>query len=1162
MLTDHSLRARVEQTILHYNRPNLSSGEKQLFELVRELWSELNKSSSEEVPVVEKGKQNASRDSCVEEYYAMLNETFRMLGADYQENITLLTQLLGKLFGATCALYNRLDGDILSSIGQWSVPEGYNPVDRPEGHICYDVIQNAKDQMLVISNLPDTIYAVSDPNVKQYGLKTYIGKAVFSNGNAVGALCALYQGDMVPGDSFQTLMNIISNAIGVEETRRKSYQALLETEEKLQALINATPDVICFKDASGRWIQANDSILKLYHLQHVDYRMKSDSELLQHTSGIFKQAFNDCTSTDEMAWKTGGQIRVEELVSDIHGNHHRYDVIKVPLFNDDNSRKGLVVFGRDITQLKEAQVSDEFLSQASLAFLEMDDNENIYDFIGLKIAELAQNCIVLVTSFDENTQVMTSQSLFGIHKMLDKVLKVIGQHPVGMSVKLTPERKQEVLLQKLTTRKDLFELLSGALNKFTCNALEKIFDIGTIYEMGFARRNYLLGDVTIITPSNYQLEKVKIIESFVKIASVALHRRLVIKDVQNSEESYRGLFNSITSAVYIMNRQGNFLDVNKGAEAMYGYPKERFIGHTPAFLSAPGKNDLVDVPGRLMRTFEGKSQVFEFWGLRSNGEIFPKEVRFYPGKYFGQEAVIVVANDITEQYQMISQLVKSKEIALENLQKTNSIIKAFPDSVFIFNSKGELLESFSDDEKNKTLTQAMNFYSAPHADIRLQEVVALTLLNISQVLKTGQLHKYEFTLEENHTLKYFGATMVKLNDEKVLSVVSNTTEKMELIDALFKAKEKAEESDRLKTAFLHNISHEIRTPMNGIVGFSNLITQPGINENDLHEYNAVINSCSNQLLSIITDIVNIATLEAGQEKVSESVVNLNEMLHLIYYQLIAKASEKNIQLAYSTALKDADALVITDETKLTQILSNLINNAIKFTDKGNIKYGYVKDGDFLKFTIEDNGIGIPEDMHEAVFERFRQATNNLAGNFGGTGLGLSISKSYVELLGGKIWLESELNKGTVFYFTIPYKSATHAVFHNEETNDSAMNNIPSGVTILIAEDEIFNFRLLEAMLSPFEFQILHAVDGTEAVQMCRENDAIALVLMDLKMPGISGFEATRQIRRIKPGLTIIAQSALTLQGDKESALTAGCNDYIAKPINQDVLISLLGKYLK
>lgn len=350
--------------------------------------------------------------------------------------------------------------------------------------------------------------------------------------------------------------------------------------------------------------------------------------------------------------------------------------------------------------------------------------------------------------------------------------------------------------------------------------------------------------------------------------------------------------------------------------------------------------------------------------------------------------------------------------------------------------------------------------------------------------------------------------------------------------------------------------------MNGIVGFSNLITQPGINENDLHEYNAVINSCSNQLLSIITDIVNIATLEAGQEKVSESVVNLNEMLHLIYYQLIAKASEKNIQLAYSTALKDADALVITDETKLTQILSNLINNAIKFTDKGNIKYGYVKDGDFLKFTIEDNGIGIPEDMHEAVFERFRQATNNLAGNFGGTGLGLSISKSYVELLGGKIWLESELNKGTVFYFTIPYKSATHAVYHNEETNDSAMNNIPPGVTILIAEDEIFNFRLLEAMLSPFEFQILHAVDGTEAVQMCRENDAIALVLMDLKMPGISGFEATRQIRRIKPGLTIIAQSALTLQGDKESALTAGCNDYIAKPINQDVLISLLGKYLK
>ncbi|NTW23863.1 MAG: response regulator, partial [Lentimicrobium sp.] len=487
------------------------------------------------------------------------------------------------------------------------------------------------------------------------------------------------------------------------------------------------------------------------------------------------------------------------------------------------------------------------------------------------------------------------------------------------------------------------------------------------------------------------------------------------------------------SSVYIMNKDGHFVDVNDGAVAMYGYPRERFIGNSPEFLGAPGKNESVDVVALHKKALAGVPQVFEFWGLRSNGEVFPKEVRFYKGKHLGEDVVIVIANDITEQYNIISQLVE--------------------------------------------------------------------------------------------------------------------------------AKEKAEESDRLKTSFLHNISHEIRTPMNGIVGFSALLTQPGIPQNDIFEYHSIINSCSNQLLSIISDIVSIATLEAGQEKVREAPVNLNELLHVVYYQLVSKATEKNLRLSYSTNLTENQALIISDETKLNQVLTNLINNAIKFTEKGGIHISYMPEGQFLKFCVEDSGIGIPEEMQEVIFDRFRQANMATSRNSGGTGLGLSISKSYIELLGGKIWLESNRMTGTKFYFTIPYKPS--GIKPSEvlpEVIDSAILSLDNK-TILIVEDELNNYKLLVKMLQQFNFNILWAENGGDAVKTCAEKAEIDLVLMDLKMPGMDGFEASIQIKKIRPALPIIAQSALALAGDRINALKAGCDDYISKPIRKDLLISKVNKYL-
>ena len=258
------------------------------------------------------------------------------------------------------------------------------------------------------------------------------------------------------------------------------------------------------------------------------------------------------------------------------------------------------------------------------------------------------------------------------------------------------------------------------------------------------------------------------------------------------------------------------------------------------------------------------------------------------------------------------------------------------------------------------------------------------------------------------------------NPIALIGVAIDITELKKNAVELMAAKEKAEENDRLKTAFLHNISHEVRTPMNSIVGFSDLLADPDTLPEERKHFTEIIIQNSNQLLSIINDIVNIATIEAGQEKAIINPVNINSICNLVYEQFFQKAKSQNIVLVFNNYLPNEESDIMTDGTKLTQILTNLINNALKFTEEGYIELGYSVEGDYLKFFVKDTGIGIPQEKHEEIFKRFSQL--NLAKNYQyrGSGLGLSISKAYVELLGGKIWIQSLPGNGSTFYFTIPY----------------------------------------------------------------------------------------------------------------------------------------------
>jgi len=359
------------------------------------------------------------------------------------------------------------------------------------------------------------------------------------------------------------------------------------------------------------------------------------------------------------------------------------------------------------------------------------------------------------------------------------------------------------------------------------------------------------------------------------------------------------------------------------------------------------------------------------------------------------------------------------------------------------------------------------------------------------------------------------------------------------------------------------MSHEIRTPMNGILGFARLLQEPKLSGEEQQEYIRIIANSGVRMLNIINDIIDISKIESGQMKVGVQESNINEQIEYIYTFFKPEVERKGLQFSLRNSLSSKESIIKTDREKVFAILTNLVKNAIKFCDNGSIELGYVKKGSNLEFFVRDTGIGILQDRQQAIFERFIQADISDKRAFQGAGLGLTITKAYVEMLGGKIWLESEPGKGSTFYFTLPYITRLEEKVSVEEVGlGEGKETLNKKLKILIAEDDEISEKLITILVNPFRKEVLIANSGVEAVETCRNNPDIDLVLMDIQMPGLNGYEATRQIRQFNKDIIIIAQTAFGLIGDREKALEAGCNDYIAKPLDLNLLKKLIRDYFK
>lgn len=347
--------------------------------------------------------------------------------------------------------------------------------------------------------------------------------------------------------------------------------------------------------------------------------------------------------------------------------------------------------------------------------------------------------------------------------------------------------------------------------------------------------------------------------------------------------------------------------------------------------------------------------------------------------------------------------------------------------------------------------------------------------------------------------------------------------------------------------------------MNGILGFTDLLKESNLTAAEKEKFIGVIERSGNRLLNTVNDLIDFSKIEAGQMKVSVSSVDINELTEQLYTFFHIEAEQKGLQLILNSTAAIPQIRLRSDWEKMYSVLTNLIKNAIKYSQKGKIEFGYQPSGTDLLFFVKDTGLGIDQDKLEVIFERFIRS-NDEEFFSEGSGLGLSIAKAYVEMLGGKIWVESEKGKGSQFYFTIPFHVAKPEKQQQETETAAAPASLANKLKILIVEDDEAADELLALLTKDISKEVIHTRSGAKAVELCRMHPDFDLILMDINLPELNGYEATKQIRKFNKDVVIIAQTAYALTGDQAKSIEAGCNAYLSKPINKSALMSLIRQF--
>ncbi len=655
------------------------------------------------------------------------------------------------------------------------------------------------------------------------------------------------------------------------------------------------------------------------------------------------------------------------------------------------------------------------------------------------------------------------------------------------------------------------------------------------------------------------------------------------KILQEKEEKFRTIFEESPIGIELYDKNGKQINANKASLDMFGIPDMSEIKNFNIFdgtsLDLEKKEKLkkgIPIVYQSKFDFQKVIELKQYKTIRTGKAYFDYTVTPLKNPVNKEiEGYLVHVQDISERKHAEEEIL----MLAHSLKSVNECVSITDEDNRILFVNEAFLKTYGYEE-NELIGKKIDFLRAPGNKPGIFEEITRTTLNggwkgeLKNIRKDGSIFPI-----------YLSTNIIKDKNGKpvgLIGVASDITIRKRNEEELVNAKERAEESDRLKSAFLANMSHEIRTPMNGILGFADLLKEPDLTGLQQQKYISIIEKSGERMLNIINDLVNISKIEAGQMEIYISETNINEQMDFIYAFFKPEVEKKGMKFELHNTLLSKEVNVYTDREKIYAILTNLVKNAIKYTKEGSIEFGYMIDDQKIPFIheenshaessknirlcfyIKDSGMGIPQDRQEAIFERFVQADIEDRNAMQGAGLGLAITKAYVQMLGGKIWLESKEGEGSTFYFTIPFKTIPDKLPLRTKIisfgNPDADIDTSTKLKVLIAEDDESSEIFVETLVKIFTDQILKARTGFETVEICRQNPEIDLILMDIQMPDMNGYEATRRIRRFNKDVIIIAQTAYAILGDREKAIAAGCNDYITKPIKRLEFNALLKKY--
>ncbi len=525
------------------------------------------------------------------------------------------------------------------------------------------------------------------------------------------------------------------------------------------------------------------------------------------------------------------------------------------------------------------------------------------------------------------------------------------------------------------------------------------------------------------------------------------------------------------------------------------------------------------------------------------------------------KALLEIAEDITAIKTLTGELSAVEE-------KYQTLIESLDDHIVLFDFAGNILtannafyEIAGYSCEFKSITEHFK-YIFPSSAEPLKRMLEMLIIENMTTAEYTIMHSNGQPL--NLLAKFVLIKNRENTPDSVLAIIKDITGLKAVHQKLIEAREQADKSDKLKSAFIDIMSHEIRTPMNAIAGFARLMADATGSEQERGDYLNIINQKATELLNLISDIADISKLESKQLEIHKVTLSITQIMDQLYAGF-AKTAHSEITLLKNIPAGFGNTSIYTDEMRFVQIFSNLLNNALKFTAKGSIEYGFLPpENNAIKFFVKDAGPGIPPEFKNNIFEPFWQVDDSCSGKLRDTGVKLAICKNLVQLLGGNIWFESEIGHSTIFYFTLPQMEVTNlppAVALPQTTDWVSGNFNWSGRTVLIVDDNEISLRYLEAILQNTGFKRLRAESGVKAVLMCKEIPAIDIVLMDIQMPGMNGLEATAEIKKFRKNLPVVAQTAHALSNDRQDILAAGCDEYIAKPIKKLDLLKIISMFV-